>query len=162
MPSPTPIEEVEPALPNASPLPSPSIAPLFAPLATFDTEQFHLCNSAGYDMKPLTTRQGLIYFALSWAPDGHALAALACKENEWDTREKEFKTPAGRPRLISIDGGERLLDDALAEVPLVLSPDSSKIAPPFSVDIGVYDASGQAPTHARIGLDEWLLVAAAA
>src|SRR6202140_533056 len=32
-PSPTPIDEVEPAVPNASPQPSPSIAPLFAPLA---------------------------------------------------------------------------------------------------------------------------------
>ncbi len=162
MPSPTPIEEVEPALPNASPLPSPSIAPLFAPLATFDTEQVYLCNSDGYDLKPLTTRQGLIYFALSWAPDGHALAALACKENEWDTREKEFKTPAGRPRLISIDGGERLLDDALAEVPLVWSPDSSKIATSFGVDVGVYDAAGKAPTQARIVLRERLLGASAA
>ncbi|PYS82264.1 MAG: hypothetical protein DMF70_08215 [Acidobacteria bacterium] len=161
-PSPTPVEDVEPALPNASPLPSPSIAPLFAPLATFDTEQVYLCNSDGYDLKPLTTRQGLIYFALSWAPDGHALAALACKETEWETREKEFKTPAGRPRLISIDGGERLLDDALAEVPLVWSPDSSKVATSFGVDVGIYDAAGKAPTQARILLRERLLGASAA
>src|SRR5438094_302441 len=51
-PSPTPVEDVEPVLPNASPLPSPSIAPLFAPLATFDTEQVYLCNSHGYALKP--------------------------------------------------------------------------------------------------------------
>jgi hypothetical protein len=161
-PSPTPVEDVEPALPDASPLPSPSIAPLFAPIATFDTEQVYLCNSDGYDLKPLTTRQGLIYFALSWAPDGHALAALACKEAEWETREKEFKTPAGRPRLISIDGAERLLDDALAEVPLVWSPDSSKVATSFGVDVGIYDAAGKAPTQARILLRERLLGASEA
>ena len=161
-PSPTPFEDAEPAPPNASPLPSPSIAPLFAPLATFDTEQVYLCNSDGDDLKPLTTRQGLIYFALSWAPDGHALAALACKENEWEAREKEFKTPAGRPRLISIDGEERLLDDALAEVPLVWSPDSSKVATSFGVDVGIYDTAGKAPTQARIILRERLLGASAA
>lgn len=160
--SPTPVDDVELALPDASPQPSPSIAPLFAPLATFDTEQVYLCNSDGYDLKPLTTRQGLIYFAVSWAPDGHALAALACKEAEWETREKEFKTPAGRPRLISIDGEERLLDDALAEVPLVWSPDSSKVATSFGVDIGIYDAGGKAPTQARIVLRERLLAASAA
>lgn len=162
MPSPTPVGDVEPALPDASPQPSPSIAPLFAALATFDTEQVYLCNSDGYDLKPLTTRQGLIYFALSWAPDGHALAALACKEAEWETREKEFKTPAGRPRVISIDGDERLLDDALAEVPLVWSPDSSKVATSFGVDIGIYDAAAKAPTQARILLRDRLLGASAA
>ena len=161
-PSPTPIGDVEPSLPNASPQPSPSIAPLFAPLATFDTEQVYLCNSDGYDLKPLTTRQGLIYFALSWAPDGHALTALACKEAEWEMREKEFKTPAGRPRLISIDGDERLLDDALAEVPLVWSPDSSKVATSFGVDIGIYDAARKTPTQARIPLRDRLLDASAA
>ncbi|HVS80855.1 MAG TPA: hypothetical protein VHE60_03910 [Pyrinomonadaceae bacterium] len=160
--NPTPVEEEEPALPSASPLPSPSIAPLFAPLALFETEQVYLCNSDGYDLKPLTTRQGLIYFALSWAPDSHALAALACKEIEWETREKEFKTPAGRPRLISIDGEERLLDDELAEVPPVWSPDSSKVATAFGVDVGIYDAAGRASTQARIVLRERLLSASAA
>ena len=159
--SPTPVE-AEPALPDASPLPSPSIAPLFASLSTFDTEQVYLCNSDGYDLKPLTMRQGLIYFAIAWAPDGHALAALACKENEWDAREKEYKTPAGRPRLISTDGEERLLDDALAEVPIVWSPDSSKVATSFGVDVGIYDAAGKVPTQARILLRERLLGASAA
>ncbi len=161
-PSPTPVDEVEPPLPLASPQPSPSVAPLFAPLASFETEQIYLCNSDGYDLKPLTTRQGLIYFGLSWAPDGHALAALACKESEWETREREFKTPAGRPRLISIDGEERLLDDELAEAPLAWSPDSSKVATAFGVDVGIYDAAGRAPTQARIVLRERLLSASAA
>jgi len=136
--------------------------PAFAPVATFATEQIHLCNRDGYSLRPLTTREGLIYFALAWAPDNHALAALACKESEWEARERELKAPAGRPRLISLDGQERLLDDALAEAPPVWSPDSSKVATTFGVDIGIYDAAGNAPTQARITLRERLLTASAA
>lgn len=161
-PSPTPIELVMPALPSASPVPTSSVAPAFAPLAVFGTEQIYICNRDGYDLRPLTTRDGLIYFALSWAPDTHALAALACKESEWEAREKEFKTPAGRPRLISLDGSERLLDDALAEAPPVWSPDSSKVATAFGVDIGVYDSASKSPTRARIELRGRLLTASAA
>lgn len=159
--SPTPLADEEPALPSASPVPTASIAPAFAPLAVFNTEQVYLCNRDGYDLKPLTSREGLIYFALSWAPDNHALAALACKESEWDLREKQYKTPAGRPRLITPDGSERLLDDELAEVPPVWSPDSSKIATAFGVDIGIYDAAGKSPTQARVALRERLLSASA-
>ena len=161
-PSPTPLPEEEPVLPSASPVPTASILPAFAPLAVFNTEQVYLCNRDGYDLKPLTTRDGLIYFALSWAPDNHALVALACRENEWERREKEFKTPAGRPRLISTDGQERLLDDELAEAPPVWSPDSSKVATAFGVNIGIYDAAGKSPTQARIALRERLLTASAA
>jgi hypothetical protein len=161
-PSPTPLGDFEPTLPSASPAPAPSVGPLFAPLAIFNTEQIYVCNRDGYDLKPLTTRDGLIYFALSWAPDTHALVALACKESEWEAREKEFKTPAGRPRLISLDGSERLLDDALAEAPPVWSPDSSKVATAFGVDIGIYDSANKTPTQARIVLGERLLTASAA
>jgi hypothetical protein len=164
-PSPTPVEQVAPALPQPSaglPVATPSVAPAFAPLAVFNTEQVYLCNRDGYDLKPLTTRDGLIYFALSWAPDSHALVALACRENEWQAREREFKTPAGRPRLISLDGTERLLDDALAEAPPVWSPDSSKVATAFGVDIGIYDAAGKAPTQARLELRERMVTASAA
>jgi len=130
-------------------------------VAAFGTEQVYLCDRDGYDLKPLTTRDGLIYFAVSWAPDAHALVALACRESEWQAREKEFKTPAGRPRVISIDGDERLLDDALAEVSPVWSPDSSKVATGFGVDVGIYDAGGKSPTQARIELRERLLTASA-
>jgi hypothetical protein len=161
-PSPTPLGDSEPTLPSASPVSSPSVGPVFAPLAIFYTEQIYICNRDGYDLRPITTRDGLIYFALSWAPDTHALVALACKESEWDAREKEFKTPAGRPRLISLDGSERLLDDALAEAPPVWSPDSSKVATAFGVDIGIYDSASKAPTQARIALRERLLTASAA
>jgi hypothetical protein len=163
-PSPTPIEPLTPVLPSASPglpVPAPTVAPAFAPLAVFGTEQVYLCNRDGYDLRPLTTRDGLIYFALSWAPDTHALVALACKESEWQARERDFKTPAGRPRLISIDGQERLLDDELAEAPPVWSPDSSKVAAAFGASIGIYDAASKAPTQARIGLRERLLSASA-
>src|SRR5437763_3616805 len=160
--SPTPPDlQPEPVLPSASPVPTATIGPAFAALAVFNTEQVYVCNRDGFDLRPLTTRDGLIYFGLSWAPDSHALAALACKENEWDAREKEFKAPAGRPRLILRDGSERLLDDQLAEAPIVWSPDSSKVATSFESDIGVYDAANKAPTQARIKLNETLLTASA-
>lgn len=160
-PSPTP-QDLEAPAPLGSPVPTPTAMPAFPPVATFSTEQIYVCNRDGYDLRPLTTRDGLIYFALSWAPDGHALAALACKESEWVAREREYKTPAGRPRIISLDGQERLLDDEPAQASPVWSPDSSKIATAFSVDIGIYDTAGKAPTQARIVLRERMLTASAA
>ena len=113
-PSPTPPNEPEPT-PGDRLGPSPSVAPMFPPVASFNTEQIYICNRDGYDLKPLTAREGLIYFYFAWAPDGHALVALACKEDEWNARERQYKLPAGRPRLIAPDGSERLLDDALTE-----------------------------------------------
>ena len=163
-PSPTPIDlQPEPLLPSASPVPTATPGPLFAPLAVFSTEQVYVCNKDGYELRPLTTRDGLIYFGLTWAPDGHAVAALACKESEWDAREKLNQTASGRPRIIGIDGKERLLDDQLAEAPPVWSADSSKIATAFDKDIGIYDAgASKSPTQARIKLNETLLTASAA
>jgi hypothetical protein len=87
---------------------------------------------------------------------------LACKESEWNDREREFKTPAGRPRVISLLGEERLLDDQLAEAAPVWSPDSSKVATAFDVSIGIYDAASRAPTQSRIALREQLVTASAA
>src|SRR5678815_4882582 len=60
-PSPTPPNEPEPS-PGGSPMPLPSIAPLFPAVASFNTEQIYICNRDGYDLKPLTSREGLIYF----------------------------------------------------------------------------------------------------
>ena len=162
-PSPTPLDlQPEPVLPSASPVATATVGPAFAPLAVFSTEQVYVCNKDGYELRPLTTRDGLIYFGLTWAPDGHALAALACKEGEWDARDREHKTPAGRPRVITTNGTERLLDDELAEAPPVWSPDSSKIATAFGSDIGIYDAAAtRTPTQARIKLNETLLTASA-
>ena len=60
-PTPTPQREEIP-LSSPSPVPSVSIAPLFDPVASFSTEQIYICNRDGYDLKPLTSREGLIYF----------------------------------------------------------------------------------------------------
>jgi WD40-like Beta Propeller Repeat len=160
--SPTPLEEIEIApSPSGSPSPlaSPSIAPKFAPVPLFVTEQIYFCNRDGYELKPLTAREGLIYFYFAWAPDNHALAALACKEDEWNAREKQYKLPAGRPRLLTLDGKERLLDDRLTDTLPVWSPDSSKVATAFEMDVGIYDGATNAPTQARIPLRDALLAA---
>jgi len=160
-PTPTPPNEPEPD-PAASPVPSPSIAPLFAPVASYNTEQIYICNRDGYDLKPLTSREGLIYFYFVWAPDGNAMAALACKEDEWNARERQFKLPAGRPRLVALDGSERLLDDALTDALPVWSPDASKIATAFDTDVAIYDAGGKTPTQARLPLGDQLIAASVA
>lgn len=163
MPSPSPTPSFEPET-EASPLPtaSPTVAPLFPPVASFYTEQIYICNRDGYDLKPLTTRDGLIYFYFAWAPDSHAMVALACKEDEWNAREKQFKLPAGRPRLIAPDGSERLLDDNLTDALPVWSPDASKIATAFDTDVAIYDAGGNTPTQGRIPLSNQLITASVA
>ena len=157
-PTPTPPNAPEPD-PAVSPIPSPSLGPIFAPVASFNTEQIYICNRDGYDLKPLTARDGLIYFYFVWAPDGHAMAALACKEEEWTERERQFKLPAGRPRLIAPDGTERLLDDNLTDALPVWSPDNSKIATAFDTDVAIYDAGGKTPTQGRLPLGEQLIAA---
>jgi hypothetical protein len=160
-PSPTPLTAPEPEeIP--SPLATPSVAPLFPPVASFHTEQIYVCNRDGYDLKPLTIREGLIYFYFAWAPDSSALVALACKEDEWNARERQYKLPAGRPRLILPDGTERLLDDGLTEALPVWSPDASKVATAFDTDVAIYDAGGRTPTQGRIPLGDQLIAASAA
>ena len=161
-PTPTPPDQTAPEpipSPFGSPVPSPSIAPLFPPIASFYTEQIYICNRDGYDLKPLTSREGLIYFYFEWAPDSHAMVALACKEEEWNARERQYKLPAGRPRLIMPDGSERLLDDALTDALPVWCPDASKVVTAFDTDIAIYDAGGQTPTQGRIPLSEQLIAA---
>ncbi|HZI85660.1 MAG TPA: hypothetical protein VFD48_02420 [Pyrinomonadaceae bacterium] len=162
-PTPTPTPPVD-LLPESesSPLPLASVAPAFPPVTAFSTEQIYICNRDGYALRPLTTRDGLIYFYYSWAPDNHALVALACKEDEWNAREKAFRLPAGRPRLIAIDGGERLLDDQLTEALPSWSPDSSKVTTAFETDVSIYDAATNKPTQARIPLRDALLTASIA
>jgi hypothetical protein len=160
-PTPTPLPDLAP-VPELSPLPSPSVAPSFAPVTSFSTEQIYICNRDGDNLKPLTTREGLIYFYFVWAPDGHAMVALACKEDEWNERERQFKLPAGRPRLIMPDGSERLLDDNLTDALPVWSPDSSKVATAFDTDVAIYDSAAKTPTQARVKLGDQLLTASAA
>ena len=156
LPSPPAPEEA-----GASPAASASVAPLIPSVPVFNTEQIYLCDRDGFNLRPLTTRDGLIYFNLAWAPDAHALSALACKEDEWDARANENRSPAGRPRLITLDGRERLLDDRLTEALPVWSPDSSKVATGFDTDVAIYDAATNAPTAAGIPLREPLLAASA-
>jgi WD40-like Beta Propeller Repeat len=156
-PTPTPLGATLPE--SAEPSPLPSIAPAFPSVAMFSTEQIYICNRDGYDLKPLTTREGLIYFYSSWAPDNHTLLALACRESEWDAREKEYKLPAGRPRLVNVDGTERLLSDDLSDALPAWSPDSSKVAAAFDTDVMIYDAATNRPTQARIHLREALIAA---
>jgi hypothetical protein len=157
-PTPTPPNQPDPEL-MPSPLASPSIAPLFPPVASFNTEQIYICNRDGYDLKPLTLRGGLIYFYFVWAPDASAMVALACKEDEWNARERQYKLPAGRPRLITPDGGERLLDDALTDALPVWSPDASKVATAFETDIVIYDTVQNNSTQGRVPLGDQLIAA---
>ena len=161
-PSPTPVVPDAPAASGAEPLPAapdaaPTVAPLIAPVATFGTEQIYVGDRDGFSLRPLTTRDGLIYFQFTWAPDSHAVAAIACKEDEWNARRVENKTPAGRPRLISVKGEERLLSDSLAEATPAWSPDSSKVATSFGTDVAVYDTLTETPTAALIALNDLLL-----
>ena len=158
-PTPTPTPPGATLPESVEPSPLPSIAPAFPAVATFSTEQIYISNRDGYDLKPLTSREGLIYFYSSWAPDNHALVALACRESEWDAREKAYKLPAGRPRLINVDGTERLLDDNLSEALPAWSPDSSKVAAAFDADVMIYDAATNKPTQARIRLRDALIAA---
>lgn len=161
-PAATPTPPPGVALPEPTPdeaQPTPTVAPTFAPVATFNTEQIYVCNRDGYDLRPLTSREGLIYFYYAWAPDNHALVALACRESEWAEREKAYKLPAGRPRLLTLDGQERLLDDELTECLPAWSPDSAKVITAFDVDVGIFDAATDKPTQARIRLRDALIAA---
>ena len=166
-PSPTPADDLPAAPPifdpNASPVPTPSVAPLIAPVAVFKTDQIYLADRDGQNLRPLTTRDGLIYLNLAWSPDSRALASLACRQDELDARMNEGKEFAGRPRIIErADGRERLLDDQLMDVPPVWSPDAAKIATATETDIAIYDAVGNSPTGARLPLRDTLLNASVA
>ncbi|HWT00249.1 MAG TPA: hypothetical protein VN256_08375 [Pyrinomonadaceae bacterium] len=148
-------------LPDAAPETLPSPPSPLGGVQVFDTEQIYVCDRDGFGLRPLTTRNGLIYFYLAWAPDGHALAALACREDEWDARSRENRQPAGRPRLVETDGRERLLDDRLMEAGPVWSPDSSKVASAFEAEVRIYDAAAETPTQAVLPLRDALLKASA-
>ncbi len=168
-PSPTPADVAPPpALSPADPaaagqaVPTPTAAaPLIPSTQTFRTEQVYVGNRDGFDLRPLTTREGLIYFKLAWSPDGQQVAALACKEDEWVAQRSAGFSHAGRPRLVSLEGRERLLDDRLTPVEPAWSPDGSKLATAFEYDVAVYDAAGGAPTGAGLGLRDPLRAASA-
>jgi hypothetical protein len=158
--TPTPVESPSPIDP-ALPQPSATIAPLIPPVQTFTTGQIYICDLDGFNLRPLTTRDGLIYFHLAWSPDSTALVALACRDAEWDARLAESLPPGGRPRIISLNGNERLLDDRLTDVLPVWSPDGSKVATAFGTDVAIYDAANEPPTAARLSVEAPLLEASA-
>lgn len=161
-PLPAPGAQAPPVAPDLPPEAAPTAAaPLIPSVQTFKTEQIYVANRDGFDLRPVTSREGLIYFKLSWSPDGRQLAALACKEDEYAARMTEGLLPAGRPRVITLDGQERLLDDRLTEVAPAWSPDGSKVATAFGYDVAIYDASPDNPTGGGLSLQEPLRAASA-
>lgn len=150
---------------NAETASSPAPANLPAGVLTFRTEQIYLANRDGGELKPLTQTENLIYYRFVWSPDGAQLAALACRENEWQALQMraeqagEIFKPYGRPRLLEKNGRERRLDDALTAVYPVWSPDSSKVAAAFDKQVRIYDALGNNPTAAGLPLQVPLLIA---
>jgi hypothetical protein len=158
-PLPPPDLSATPGAGEPTPQPMPSAAPIIASVQTFRTEQVYTGDRDGFNLRPLTSREGLIFFKLAWSPDGTQLAALACKEEEWDARRNQGLMPAGRPRLVTLEGEERLLDDRLTDVAPVWSPDGSKVATAFDYDIAVYDAAGGHPTAGQLSLEEPLRAA---
>lgn len=144
--------------PSVALTPTP-VAPIIPPVQTFNTEQIYVGDSDGNDLRPLTSKEGLIYFKIAWSPDGQSIAALACREDEWEARKAQGKAPAGRPRIVTLEGQERLLDDRPTDVAPVWSPDGSKVATAFDFDVAVYDAAGPAPTGASLPLADPLRAA---
>ena len=171
--APTPREEA-PAPPDLTPgpaaqpgaqAPSETTAPtpgaIIPSVQTFSTEQVYVGNRDGFELRPLTLRDGLIYFQLEWSPDGQSVAALACKEDEYNARLSQGRLVAGRPRVITLAGEERLLDDRMTEVAPVFSPDASKVATAFDYEVAIYDAASSAPTAGAASLGEVLREASA-
>lgn len=165
--SPTPVE-APPPLPDPSQTPAPdqsatapapTAAPIIPSTQTFRTEQVYVGDRDGFNLRPLTSREGLIYFKLAWSPDGQQVAALACKEDEWEAQRKGGVPHAGRPRLVTLEAQERLLDDRATPVAPAWSPDGSKVATAFGYDVAVYDAAGAQPSGAGISLREPLRAA---
>lgn len=146
---------------NASSTPeaAPSVGPVIPSVQTFRTEQVYVGDRDGFNLRPLTSREGLIYFQLAWSPDGQQVAALACKEDEWEARRNQGLLPAGRPRLITLEGQERLLDDRLTPVAPAWSPDGAKVATAFDYDVAIYDAGGSQPTGGGFSVQEPLRAA---
>ena len=96
------------------------------------------------------------------------LAALASTSREWRYQEiiadgkGEQMVPAGRLRIIEMNGRERRLDDNLTVVFPVWSADSAKVADAYETQIRIYDAAGLNPTQAAIPLRNQLLISSQA
>ncbi len=161
-PTPTPLPFDELTTPDLTALPTPSAAPIVPGVPAFSSEQIYICDREGFALRPLTVRDGLIYFHFAWSPDSRAVAALACKDDEWNESFDKNLQPSGRPRVVTLDGGERLLDDRLTSALPVWSPDAAKIATAYNTDAVIYDAAVSIPappTAATIPLTEALRAA---
>ncbi|MCP9495507.1 MAG: hypothetical protein MSG64_13760 [Pyrinomonadaceae bacterium MAG19_C2-C3] len=157
-PTPPPLDEL--TTPDIAALPTPS--PLVPGVPAFSSEQIYICDREGFGLRPLTVRDGLIYFHFAWSPDSRAVAALACKDEEWNESFDKNLQPAGRARVVTLDGGERLLDDRLTSALPVWSPDAAKIATAYNTDAVIYDAAVSIPappTAATIPLTQALRAA---
>jgi hypothetical protein len=178
-PTPAPAEGDENVA--ASPAPPPMQAP--TGILAFRSEQVYMANADGGGVKPLTQNEGLIYFYYTWSPDSTMLAAMATTVREWKYFETlaagkgEQLVPSGRPRIIEKNGRERRLDDNQTPILPVWSPDSTKVAVAFDVEINdaqnagkkrrdtqirIYDAAGTNPTQAAIPMRNQLLISSAA
>jgi dipeptidyl aminopeptidase/acylaminoacyl peptidase len=153
--------------------PSPSRAASPTPMTdpailTLRTEQIYLADSTGTEIRPLTQKEGLIYYHMEWSPDGTALVAMAASFQEWRFIQqradinKEAFVPQGRPRIIEKNGRERILDDNLSASLPVWSPDSAKIAMAYDRRIHLYDFIGDNPTQGAVPLRNELLISSEA
>lgn len=144
---------------ETAPSPTPALVPT---TPAFPNEQIYTCKGDGFNLKPLViTKMDLVYFYFVWSPDSTQLVALASRRDEFDSRPADLAL-AGRPRLINLQGAERLLDDKLTDVFPVWSPDASKIAAAFGTDIKIYDAGTDSPSQAVASLRAPLLAASRA
>ena len=179
MPTPTLAEPDEP--PIASPAAPEQQAP--TGILAFRTEQLYIAAADAGGVRPITQNEGLIYFYYLWSPDSTMLAALATTAREWKYFEAlaaakaEVFVPSGRPRIVEMNGRERRLDDNQTPILPVWSPDGSKLAVAFDVQINdpqnlsrkrrdtqirIYDAVGTNPTQAAVPLRNQLLISSAA
>jgi hypothetical protein len=178
IPTPTPAEGDEAIAAPAAPTPPAPVG-----ILAFRSEQLYICAADGSGVRPVTQNEGLIYFYYTWSPDSTMLVALATTAREWKYFEAiaaakgELLVPQGRPRIVEKNGRERRLDDNQTPIPPVWSPDSSKVAAAFDVEINdvqnvgkkrrdtqirIYDAAGTNPTQAAIPLRNQLLISSAA
>lgn len=154
--------------PTATPVPATPTPAAPVGILTFKTEQIYACDAEGGGIKALTQNDGLIYFYFVWSPDSTMLAALASTSREWRYQEiiadgkGEQMVPAGRLRIIEMNGRERRLDDNLTVVFPVWSADSAKVADAYETQIRIYDAAGLNPTQAAIPIKNQLLISSQA
>jgi hypothetical protein len=152
----------------ATPLPATPTPAAPVGILTFKTEQIYSCDAEGEGIKALTQNDGLIYFYFVWSPDSTMLAALAATSREWRYQEiiadgkGEQMVPAGRLRIVEMNGRERRLDDNLTVVFPVWSADSAKVADAYETQVRIYDAAGLNPTQAAIPLRNQLLISSQA